>query len=174
MPREFTRNEIEKDLYARLECRSDATHDALEAAFNRLALKYHPNRNPSAEAHDMFKEIKFAWDILGNEADRAEYNRWRGVGVPQGQMGIPDPVKTLKTSNGPWSAPPEWPEPKYDGMGAYRYFPDGTPNPYIGNDNLGIDPETSLESALEEFEARVKRNEEDPDFAKKGFPWREF
>ncbi len=68
-----------KDYYRTLEVRPSATGEEIKKSFRRLALQYHPDRNadnPFAEGH--FREIKEAYNILGNERSRKKYDdeRW--------------------------------------------------------------------------------------------------
>ncbi len=68
-----------KDYYRTLEMQPQATGEEIKKAFRRLALQYHPDRNadnPFAEGH--FREIKEAYNILGNDKNRRKYNeeRW--------------------------------------------------------------------------------------------------
>jgi len=68
-----------KDYYRTLEVRPSATGEDIKKAFRRLALQYHPDRNPDnpfAEGH--FREIKEAYNVLGNDKSRRKYDdeRW--------------------------------------------------------------------------------------------------
>ena len=82
---------IEKDFYKVLGVPKDASQDDIKKAFRKLAKKNHPDSNendPKAEAR--FKEASEAYDVLGNEAKRKEYDEARsrvgsgGVRMPQG------------------------------------------------------------------------------------------
>lgn len=68
-----------KDYYRTLEVPPSATGEEIKKSFRRLALQYHPDRNrdnPFAEGH--FREIKEAYNILGNEKSRRKHDeeRW--------------------------------------------------------------------------------------------------
>jgi len=58
----------------------DVSHDAktedIKKAFRRLALRYHPDRNPqnAAEAGEKFKEINEAYEVLSDEYKRRQYD----------------------------------------------------------------------------------------------------
>ncbi len=57
-----------QDYYAILETAREANADDLKKAYRRLAMKYHPDRNPgdkAAEAH--FKEVSEAYEILKDD-----------------------------------------------------------------------------------------------------------
>ncbi len=65
-----------RDYYDVLGVSRGASAEELKKAFRRLAMKYHPDRNPgdqSCEAH--FKEAKEAYDVLGDPQKRALYDR---------------------------------------------------------------------------------------------------
>lgn len=66
---------MENDLYERLGLPKNATTDAIRAAFRKLALKYHPDRNPgNPEALESFKGISEAYDILSDDEKRRQYD----------------------------------------------------------------------------------------------------
>ena len=68
----------EKDLYNILGVAKTASQDDIKKAFRKLAMKYHPDRNPDnrEEAEAKFKEAKAAYDILSDEQKRATYDRY--------------------------------------------------------------------------------------------------
>ncbi|RLN19900.1 chaperone protein DnaJ-like [Panicum miliaceum] len=65
----------EKDYYATLNIRRDATLQEVKAAYRTLARKYHPDMNKSPEAEEKFKEISAAYEILSDEDKRSLYDR---------------------------------------------------------------------------------------------------
>src|SRR4029079_11020109 len=59
--------------------------DELKRAFRRLALQWHPDRNPGdASSEARFKEINEAYDILKDPEKRAAYNRFGHAAFEQG------------------------------------------------------------------------------------------
>ncbi|PYD82921.1 molecular chaperone DnaJ [Komagataeibacter oboediens] len=65
------------DYYAVLEVSRDANGDEIKRAYRKLAMKYHPDRNPGdAEAENRFKEINEAYDVLKDDQKRAAYDRF--------------------------------------------------------------------------------------------------
>ena len=74
------------DYYALLGVPRDASENDIKKAYRRLAMQYHPDRNPEAGAEAKFKEITEAYEILCHAEKRAMYDRYgkAGVGGPAG------------------------------------------------------------------------------------------
>jgi molecular chaperone DnaJ len=65
------------DLYDVLGVSHDASEDDLKRAYRKLALKYHPDRNPGdKEAEERFKEASAAYKILSDPEQRQRYDRF--------------------------------------------------------------------------------------------------
>lgn len=74
-----------KDYYEVLGVKKDASQDDIKKAYRQLARKLHPDVNKDdPKAADKFKEAKEAYDVLGNQDKRAQYDRFGHAG-PQGQ-----------------------------------------------------------------------------------------
>lgn len=71
-----------RDYYEILGVQKNVSEDDLKKAFRRLAMKYHPDRNPdNAEAEAKFKEAKEAYEILSDPQKRAAYDQFGHAGV---------------------------------------------------------------------------------------------
>ncbi len=71
-----------RDLYEVLGVNRDASEDEMKKAYRKLAMKYHPDRNPdNKEAEEKFKEVKEAYEILTDANKRAAYDRYGHEGV---------------------------------------------------------------------------------------------
>ncbi|HEU0165924.1 MAG TPA: DnaJ domain-containing protein [Thermomicrobiales bacterium] len=66
-------------LYEVLQVHYNAEPEVVEAAFKRLALKYHPDRSKDPDAPARMRALITARDILGNEEKRAVYDRSLGI-----------------------------------------------------------------------------------------------
>ena len=72
---------FEKDYYAVLGVAKTATDKEITKTYRKLARKYHPDTNPNnAAAENKFKEISTAYDVLGDEKSRKEYDEVRRAG----------------------------------------------------------------------------------------------
>ncbi|WP_026747085.1 DnaJ domain-containing protein [Leptotrichia hofstadii] len=66
------------DYYKILDVLEDADAKEIKVKYRKLAMKYHPDRNPDdKKAEEMFKAISEAYEILGDENKRKEYDEKR-------------------------------------------------------------------------------------------------
>jgi molecular chaperone DnaJ len=78
-----------RDFYEILGVAKNASDDDLKKAYRKLAMKYHPDRNPdSKEAEEKFKQAKEAYEILSDENKRAAYDRYGHAGVDPNAAGM--------------------------------------------------------------------------------------
>ena len=78
-----------RDFYDILGVNRDASEEEIKKAYRKLAMKYHPDRNPdNSKAEEHFKEAKEAYEILSDAQKRAAYDQFGHAGVdPQAGMG---------------------------------------------------------------------------------------
>jgi molecular chaperone DnaJ len=78
-----------RDFYVVLGVNRDATADDIRKAYRKLAMKWHPDRNPdNPKAEDHFKEAQAAYDVLSDVQKRGAYDQFGHAGVdPQAGMG---------------------------------------------------------------------------------------
>ncbi|MEJ2365137.1 MAG: DnaJ domain-containing protein, partial [Deltaproteobacteria bacterium] len=77
-----------KDYYKLLEVDRHASDEQIRKSYRKLALKYHPDRNPgNPRAEEHFKEIAEAYGVLIDPAKRSEYDRWLGTGAQERRTG---------------------------------------------------------------------------------------
>jgi len=71
-----------KDYYQILGVPRNATQDQIKKAYRKLAMEYHPDRNPGKEkwANDKFKAINEAFGVLGDPEKRGQYDQFGTVG----------------------------------------------------------------------------------------------
>ena len=78
----------ETDYYELLECERAADDGVIKASYRRLAMKWHPDRNPGdAAAEARFKAISEAYDVLKDADKRAAYDRYGHAAFRGGQGG---------------------------------------------------------------------------------------
>ncbi|CZF85359.1 Chaperone protein DnaJ [Grimontia celer] len=77
-----------RDFYEVLGVSRDASERDIKKAYKRLAMKYHPDKNPGDEtAAEKFKEVKLAYEILTDDQKRAAYDQYGHAAFEQGGMG---------------------------------------------------------------------------------------
>ena len=79
----------EQDLYQTLGIEKNSSDADIKKAYRKLAMKYHPDRNPDdSAAEQKFKSIQKAYAVLSDKQKRAAYDQFGHAGVnPQGGMG---------------------------------------------------------------------------------------
>jgi len=77
-----------RDYYEVLGVSRDADEKDIKKAYRRVAMKYHPDRNPDdPEAESKFKEASEAYEVLADGTKRAAYDQFGHAGVDQQGMG---------------------------------------------------------------------------------------
>ena len=71
-----------RDYYEILAVERNASSDEVKRAYRKLAMKYHPDRNPGdKEAEQRFKECAEAYEVLSDDEKRARYDRFGHAGL---------------------------------------------------------------------------------------------
>lgn len=73
-----------RDYYEVLGVSRNASEADIKKAYRRLAMKYHPDRNPGAETEQKFKEAKLAYEVLSEPKKRSAYDQFGHAGVEAG------------------------------------------------------------------------------------------
>jgi hypothetical protein len=81
-----------KNYYFILSLNIYASEAEVKQSYRRLALQFHPDKNPSAEAEAIFKEVNEAYEVLGDPLRKAVYDQMLR-GVPTEEQ-IQEPVRT--------------------------------------------------------------------------------
>jgi len=97
-----------RDYYEVLGVSQSADADEIKRAYRKLAVKYHPDKNPGDhEAEDRFKELGEAYDVLADPEKRAAYDRYghaafqgAGAGGAGGAGGFHDPFDLFREAFG--------------------------------------------------------------------------
>ena len=77
-----------RDYYEVLGVGKNASDDEIKKAYRKLAMKYHPDRNPdSKEAEEKFKEAKEAYEMLSDAEKKAAYDQYGHAGVDPNMAG---------------------------------------------------------------------------------------
>jgi len=75
-----------KDLYDIIGVSKNSTQDDIKKSYRKLALKYHPDKNPdNKEAEKKFKEAAEAYAVLSDQQKRARYDQFGHAGVGMGE-----------------------------------------------------------------------------------------
>ena len=74
-----------RDLYEVIGVSKDASNDQIKKSYRKLALKYHPDKNPdNPEAEKKFKEAAEAYAVLSDQQKRSRYDQFGHAGVGMG------------------------------------------------------------------------------------------
>ena len=85
------------DYYALLGVDRNASKDDIKKAYRKLAMTYHPDRNPDPAAQEKFKKISAAYGVLSDESKRQTYDQFGSEAVDQmGGMGDMNPEDLFK------------------------------------------------------------------------------
>ncbi len=91
-----------KDYYKTLGIERSASESEIKSAFRKLALQYHPDRNPNNKvAEEKFKEINEAYEVLSNKEKRARYDQLGDSYTSWQQRGAPGSFNWNEWTNAP-------------------------------------------------------------------------
>ncbi|HPE33500.1 MAG TPA: molecular chaperone DnaJ [Bacteroidales bacterium] len=142
-----------RDYYEILEISRDASDADIKKAYRKMALKYHPDKNPGIkEAEEKFKEAAEAYEVLSDPNKRERYNRYGhdGVNSQGGGMSMDDIFSHFGDIFG--SA--------FGGFGGGfgSSFGGGTRRRVNRGSNLRVKVKLSLEEIAEGVEKKIKVN----------------
>ncbi|MCJ1244858.1 hypothetical protein MMC30_002059 [Trapelia coarctata] len=158
--------DVKRDYYADLELKASATEDDIKKQFRKLALKYHPDRNPGKEVefNAKFQAIQAANEILSDPAQRGKYDADRikaGLYNPYASPTAPNPPPRSPYSN--FAPPPRRPPPPSASKttfpksppagGAYRYASFATDEPSRSSSNEEAKAKTNAARAWAQMKA---------------------
>lgn len=90
-------------LYECLGIPKTSTQDDIKKAYRKLALKYHPDKNPgNPEAENKFKEINQANTVLSNETKRQIYDQYGSMGLQLAEQFGEENFKAYLLANSKW------------------------------------------------------------------------
>jgi molecular chaperone DnaJ len=78
---------MKRDYYEVLGLSKSASQDEIKAAYRKLALQYHPDRNKAADAEKKFKEINEAYQVVGDQTKRQQYDQFGHAAFDQSRGG---------------------------------------------------------------------------------------
>ena len=101
----------QKDFYGVLGVQEKASQDEIKKQYRRLAKQYHPDRNKGdLKAPERFKEISEAYQVLGDEKKRKQYDEMKRLGAFDGFV-----------SRGPRGGGARQPQPGGGGSSSYKF-----------------------------------------------------
>lgn len=81
---------MNQDYYEILGVDQDASSSDIKRAYRKLAMKYHPDRNPgNKDSEQKFKEAAEAYSVLSDDQKRSRYNQFGHAGIGMGDTGTP-------------------------------------------------------------------------------------
>lgn len=83
--------------YQLLNVSKNASSEQIKKAYHKLALKYHPDKNPTSDQQDKFKSISEAYQILSDPQKRQKYDRYLETGIDFEQYDLIDPSLLFKS-----------------------------------------------------------------------------
>src|ERR1700744_3264679 len=80
---------MKRDFYEILGVSKSATQDEIKKAYRKVAMQFHPDRNPGDKAaEEKFKEAAEAYEVLSDADKRAQYDRYGHAGLSGNGRGL--------------------------------------------------------------------------------------
>lgn len=138
---------IKRDHYDVLEVSKTATADEIKKAYRKMAILYHPDKNPdNKEAEEMFKDCAIAYEVLSDEIKRERYDKWghdsTRVGNEQKDMSITDIFEEFGDI--------------FDSLGSQTFGGQKNKKKFIQGDDVRIKVELSLEEVMNGGEKEIR------------------
>jgi curved DNA-binding protein CbpA len=92
------------DAYKVLQVDPEAEDEVVQAAYRRLAQKYHPDRRPDADGMARMVAINAAWELIGEPARRVAYDRHRAAAARRTASSVPPSAASPPSAARPSSA----------------------------------------------------------------------
>ncbi len=142
-----------RDYYEVLGVSKSATRDEVKKAYRKMALKYHPDKNPGDKsAEDNFKEAAEAYEVLSDESKKARYDRYghAGMGSTGGFSGSGMTMEDIFSSFGDIFG---------GGFGGFGGFGGGQSRTRVNRgSNLRVKVKLNLEEITKGVEKKIKVN----------------
>ena len=91
-----------RDYYEVLGLKKGASEDEIKKAFRKMAMKYHPDRNPGDKtAEEKFKEVNEAYSVLSDPDKKSKYDRFGHAGVDPNGAGFGGGARQQRQANQP-------------------------------------------------------------------------